>query len=291
MYAALDKTGLLINACDALERNEYFCCKCQKRVKLISTNNRKYFRHENKKDNDLNEREIHLLGKKIIKTEIGKLKPHTLETEVYLKKIKQRPDILVDQRIAFEYQCANLDVEVLKKRVIGYHKANMKNIWILGGHYLSNKLKREHLKFIDYNDNFKYYILMLDSQQKCFRLFHHINFLGPFNRLIYQKETFSSDKFEKMFRTEFSGRILKDLLLDDYFLERIRRQNDIVTKEIKLNFYLKHNCPLEEYLKGRFFKPEAPIYKTPAWQRQCGQKNIFLDQPLIKYRYQKIPHQ
>lgn len=70
------------------------------------------------------------------------------ELEVYLKEIKQRPDILLtvnNKRIAIEFQCARAPIEQIQARMRAYECAGIKQIWILGG----NRFKRSstyHLK-------------------------------------------------------------------------------------------------------------------------------------------------
>jgi competence CoiA-like predicted nuclease len=58
-----------------------------------------------------------------------------VKLETYLPEIKQRPDLLVtinQKKIAIEYQCARIPIEIIRKRNKGYHLLGIKPIWIVG---------------------------------------------------------------------------------------------------------------------------------------------------------------
>src|SRR5690625_7130866 len=67
---------------------------------------------------------------------------------VYLKEIQQQPDLLLtinNRHIALEFQSSRIPVSVIKQRNIGYEKANIIPIWLLG----ANQFERQgeyHLK-------------------------------------------------------------------------------------------------------------------------------------------------
>lgn len=285
MYAALNETGLLVDALQAKKGNNYYCCHCKQRVKLIITESRIYFRHRNKCNNEINERLIHQKGKKLLMSELSKLNLQSLASEVYLSKIKQRPDILVNENFAVEYQCAQINVGILTKRVVGYRSAGIRNIWILGGHYLKSKLGREHLKFISYNKTWRFYLLTLDSHQGIMTLFYNIEFIGPFNKVVYRKKIFPRTEFCKLFI--FRPKLIQKsrIYTDKRWLKKIRKKNDSVSQKFKLNFYTVHKMTVEEYLKEDKFEAEFPIFANPAWQRRCGQMPKRLKQPLLKNSY------
>lgn len=282
VYAALNESGLLVDALKAKKEDSYYCCYCKQKVKLITTQSRIYFRHKNKCNNEINERLIHRKGKKILMNELSKLNLQSLKSEVYLSKIKQRPDILVNGNFAVEYQCAQINVDILTKRVNGYRTVGIKNIWILGGHYLKAKLGREHLKFITYNKIWRFYLLTLDSRQGVMKLFYNIEFIGPFNKLIYQVKVFPRTKFHKLFifRPEMTQK--SRIYSNKNWLKKIRKKNDLVSQKFKLDFYNARRMTVEEYLKKDRFEAEYPIFANPAWQRHCGQISRRLRQPLLK---------
>lgn len=288
MYAALNELGILIYAQNAKEKDKYFCCRCEKPVKLIATKARKYFRHLNKTNNDINERNIHSVGKKII---LDLLKNHSnVEEEFFLPEIQQRPDIfLVDQKIAIEYQCALLKINLLEERILGYRRLGIKSIWILGGDYLDDRVHKKHLKFINFSDKLGYYIIMLDSIKQAFTVFHHIKFIGTFNQIFFQRQIFQDAKLNDILEFEPLDYHLNPVLMNQHFIHRLRQKNDRNSQQVKMDFFQRHQITVEDYLNNRYFVPVAPIYFYPAWQMACGQRKKLLRQPLLEFKTKKKP--
>lgn len=282
MYAALDKNGKLTYAQQAVENKDYYCCHCDKKVKLILTAARKYFRHTNKNNNGINERIIHIKGKNILMEVLQGCGYQNIESEVYLKQIQQRPDILVDRQLVFEYQCAKLDVQTLSQRVTGYRSMNLQNIWILGGGYVTDRIKREHFKFINFNHNWQYYLVMLDSLHQEFWLFYQIVFAGPFNKIIFKKRRFSTKQFVEMLNFHPQLHTLPPQEMTTKQINKLRSKSDRRSQWIKLNFYQDHQQTVEEFLIGYFFRPLPPIYQYPAWQMLCEGSKRQLNQPLLE---------
>lgn len=84
----------------------------------------------------------HLLGKQQI-YEWAAQRGWQPQLEPYLKKIAQRPDILVQihgQPLALEFQCSPLSVQRLQERNDGYHSQGIRVYWLLGPAY------RRHLR-------------------------------------------------------------------------------------------------------------------------------------------------
>lgn len=287
MYAALNKKGTLVYAKDALENQIYYCCRCKDKVKLIATAARKYFRHLNQKDNEVNERPVHKLGKSLLFSSLQKLPLKKLELEVYLPKIKQRPDILVDRQIALEYQCAKINIKVLAERIAGYRSIGMTSYWILGDDYLAASIRHEYLKFIDFNEKWGFYILMLDAKRGHLSLFHHIKFLGPFNKIYFELKVFSKEEFNQIFDFQPQYYQIEAQAMNLYLIEKLRRKNDSRSQKLKMTFYQQHQLTVEDYLSKRSFPPIKPIYEYPAWQMVCGQTKKTLSQPLLNYVKEK----
>lgn len=83
----------------------------------------------------------HELGKLQLYQWLQKQKIHTY-LEPYLKKIKQRPDLLIKIKniwIAIEFQCASTPIPVIQQRTNGYRKLGIYPIWILGAKRLQRK--------------------------------------------------------------------------------------------------------------------------------------------------------
>lgn len=73
-----------------------------------------------------------------------------VKLERYLPNIKQRPDLLITttkQKIAVEYQCSTIPIQLYMKRTDTYIKHGYKPLWILG----SNLLKRSSQQFFRLN--------------------------------------------------------------------------------------------------------------------------------------------
>jgi len=281
MYAALDKDGILINAQNAKGNQEYFCSQCSQSVKLISNKSKCFFRHKSIRNNSINERDTHLKGKQLIIETLSEFKNIHLKTEYYLPQLKQRPDILVNGKIAIEYQCAKISSKILENRVLGYKSIKIRSIWILGENYLKDKIGREHLKFISYNLNWGYYILMLDSEKQELKLIHHLKFTGPFNKLAYQMRIFDCNNFSNVFRFKPKVKKLSPIKINQFLIKKLRQKNDQQSQSIKLLFYNKYQITVEEFLENKSFYPIKPIYTTASWQIRCGQAKHYLRQPLL----------
>ncbi|WP_257349138.1 competence protein CoiA [Pseudalkalibacillus decolorationis] len=83
----------------------------------------------------------HLTAKRQLYNWLKEIHPF-VEMEPYLKRLKQRPDLLLrkDSAIhAIEFQCSSIPDEILQKRTRTYRSHNIDPYWILGHTRLSNK--------------------------------------------------------------------------------------------------------------------------------------------------------
>ncbi len=196
---------------------------------------------------------------------------------------------LTDQKIAIEYQCALLKIDSLEERVLGYQQFGIKSIWILGGNYLDDQIHKKHLKFISYSAKLGYYIIMLDSKRKAFTIFHHIKFIGPFNRIFFQRQIFQEAELADILNFAPQNYRLNPVLMNQHFIHRLRQKNDRNSQQVKMDFFQNHQITVEDYLNNRYFVPIAPIYFYPAWQMACGQGKKLLRQPLLEFKTKKKP--
>lgn len=281
MYAALNKDNKLVYAIEADRLEEFFCAKCLKPVKLIQHNDKAYFQHQNDKFNVVNEREIHQLGKEILVKDFEQLGYQEIKRELFLSQINQRPDLSLTNRIVLEYQCAIINTSKLKKRIDGYKKMGIKSIWVLGGSYLDNKVVKKHLKFLSYDPNWGFYLLMLDSKTGIYQLFFHIRFSGLFNKITYNKKIFYTGKLNELFKFKTEIKSYPLLPVDHYQIQRIRNLRGVKVDNLKESFFNQRGKTVEEFLIGQTIDYQKPIYSNHYWKILCGEAPKYLEQPLL----------
>lgn len=281
MYAALNQDKQLTNAIESNFDDKYYCVRCERPVILIKNDNNAFFRHENVSHNDENERDIHKKGKELIIDSLKILGYKDIESEYYLKTIKQRPDILIDHKTVIEYQCAKINVNKLSDRVASYHALKIPNIWILGGEYLSNQIYRVHLKFVSYRKSWGFYLIMLDSMQEQINLFYEIKLFGPFNKIKYKRKTFLIENIHDLLNFEAEFSIDESVKINSYQLEKIRKLKNKKADALKLKFYQVNDQTVEEFLRNQKFGAIKPIYQNQQWRLVCGEQANYLRQPFL----------
>ncbi len=55
-----------------------------------------------------------------------------MEIEAYIPEFKQRPDLLVNDKIAIEIQCSHLSMKRLKERTENYQVHGFTVLWLMG---------------------------------------------------------------------------------------------------------------------------------------------------------------
>lgn len=117
------------------KEREFFCPACGQKVMLkIGEIIIPHFAHIRKNDCDVfseGETAIHLKGKHLLFTWLQSQKIPTL-VEPYLKRIRQRPDLLVkdnEKYYAIEFQCSPITKRLLDKRNRGYQSVDVTPIW------------------------------------------------------------------------------------------------------------------------------------------------------------------
>lgn len=281
MYAALNEKNILINAQDCENRENYFCPKCKQPVKLVEGAARAFFKHENQRTNDINEHEYHKNGKRLLVEALQQVQTANVRTEHYLKQIDQRPDILIGDHLAIEYQCAKISVSKLACRVKNYFQANINSIWILGRDYLSSSLTKQHLKFVNYQPNWGFYILMFDPLKKVLVIFYWIRFLGPFNKLTYSKRIFPIEDLAELKNFKPKQPEIQTLTISSHQLQKIQRINNMKVNSFKLQYLKLHQQGVEQRLKNEKFSTIKPIFQTHQWMIRCGVKPKYIRQPLL----------
>lgn len=177
MLVAYDNKEKRIYANSIDKQGEFYCPVCCSRVRLKKGSIKiPHFSHINRNNCENNEPEsfIHLKGKKILYMQLSELFSST-KVEVYLKTIRQRADIY-NHKFIIEYQCSPIKDNILTKRIKGYQKLKIKNLWILGvKYYKRNKISFSSIKFLKYNVNYGFYLLFFDAEYEVFKMKYHIN--------------------------------------------------------------------------------------------------------------------
>jgi len=198
-----------------------------------------------------------------------------------LKTIKQRPDIMINQKTVIEYQCAKINADKLMDRVESYHALGIPNIWILGGEYLSAQLYKAHMKFISYSKNWGFYLIMLDSEQEQINLFYGIKLFGPFNKIQYKKRTFLIENIHELLKFEAELSSDSKNKINQYQLDKIRKLKSKKVDSLKMRFFNQHGETVEVFLKDKKFGAIKPIYQNHQWKIVCGENKEYLKQPFL----------
>lgn len=117
------------------ENNSFACPHCGSKVVLKAGEIIiPHFAHKSHSDCDsLSEPEstLHLQGKLLLH-QFFTAKNFTVELEKYLPSIRQRADLLVDDRTVIEFQCSTIPSVDVLRRTTGYTSAGFTPTWILG---------------------------------------------------------------------------------------------------------------------------------------------------------------
>ncbi len=117
--------------------SKFFCPQCQQPVQLkIGTVNIPHFSHIAHQSCERlfaeGESMLHLQGKIQLFEWLNK-QGYAVELEPYIKKLSQRPDILVTkehQQIAIEFQCSTISHEKWQLRTAGYKNMHIQALWL-----------------------------------------------------------------------------------------------------------------------------------------------------------------
>lgn len=133
------------------KHEQFFCPICEEQVIVkAGTQIIPHFAHQAKStcvSTHRGEGPYHMKGKLLLKRWL-KSQHIDVKLEPYLQSIKQQPDLLItinNKKIALEYQCARIPIEVVQKRTQNYIKANIVPLWILGKNLFKNKFNQLHV--------------------------------------------------------------------------------------------------------------------------------------------------
>ncbi len=180
LLKALDGSGRWVWASNAANNEKYFCPSCHAELSTRKgTLKRSHFAHRKNECGGFSEGETpeHLQGKTTLAKFFEKA-GYISEMESYLPKLKQRPDIVIQkdfQKSIIEFQCAPLATSKMKARSVGYRRANLKFLWILGQKYLlKKKMTQQVAKFLKWNRVRGYYLIYYLANRQRFRVIYNI---------------------------------------------------------------------------------------------------------------------
>ncbi|OCB96980.1 putative competence protein CoiA [Bacillus amyloliquefaciens] len=171
MFSALTAEGQLIQLAGSyskekaaeLRKKRWFCPVCESELDIkLGREKLPHFAHKKSRlcpGESEPESEYHLEGKRQLFLWL-KSQGCTVSLEPYLPSARQRPDLTAEsgtERLAFEFQCANLSVDSLKSRTAGLINAGYRPVWIIGAKRLKRlaahffRLSAYHWQFFEVN--------------------------------------------------------------------------------------------------------------------------------------------
>ncbi|WP_404451747.1 competence protein CoiA [Virgibacillus necropolis] len=271
------------------KQDEFFCPICNELV-LVKAGQKTvpHFAHRSKLEcasHDYGEGPYHEQGKLLLYNWL-KNQGADVELEKYIAEINQRPDLYVTvkgRKIAIEYQCARIPVEVLNQRNIGYMKAGITPIWILGAKHFQ-RLRQHHFKadqlilsFLHrFSPDFPLTLYFFCPQTLQFIFIQHIHLLSS-------RQAIGLFKFTSLKNMTFSSLFSQQKLHDKWLFGlwgnekknfRLRQSNRLYGSELAWHKWLYEKGTHKENLPSIVHLPVAAQYRmgTPLhnWQsRLC----------------------
>lgn len=137
-------TGELINLASASaqgriailkEQHRFYCPGCGSALILKAGDVKiPHFAHLSLAECDKSsepETPLHLSGKTLLH-QFFSAKNHQAELEIFFPSIKQRADVLVEEKFALEYQCSAISPALIRTRSAGYSSIGLSALWIRG---------------------------------------------------------------------------------------------------------------------------------------------------------------
>lgn len=115
----------------------------------------------------------------------------TVSIEEPLLKLHQRPDLLINHRLAVEFQCSPISNQRLNERQIGYDGGHYQQLWLLGSPY--QKKFQLHLtkiaKFIVFHPCYGACVLFWSVAHQCLEVRFNIGII-PLCPVVSQRKRF-----------------------------------------------------------------------------------------------------
>jgi len=262
----------------------FFCPQCNGQV-IIKAGPKTipHFAHKNVTHciHQKGEGEYHEQGKLLLYNWLKRQK-YAVHLEKYLPEIKQIPDLLLeinDNRIALEFQYSKITTSEIIKRNVGYKKANIRPVWILGEKLLKRYSNRT-FKMNFFTSQFIHHF----SKTSCTTLFyfcpHSKNIIIVNDIYMMQMKRalarFTVQKLDSLpFNKLFKKRLLsKEKLFTLWVKEkkkfRLNRRQNIYGRELQWRKWLYNQRLFIENLPACIYLPirSQYLFKSPPWQWQ-----------------------
>ncbi|WP_332373838.1 competence protein CoiA [Lactococcus cremoris] len=267
MLTAIDENNKIINLLE-LERKEltgkFYCPSCHAEL-LIKNGQIKvlHFAHKSLKSCNLwleNESEQHLGLKKILYQWFKRT--DKVEIERYLPELNQRPDLLVNDKIAIEIQCSHLSIKRLKERTENYKAHGFKVLWLMGKDlWLAEQVTKLQKNLVYFSENRGFFYWELDFQRKKLRLKSLIHEDLPGRIICLQEEIpFGKGRLIAHLRLPYLAQKLvkiptfKDPKLSSFIRQQLYYQSPKWMK-IQEKYYQKGENLLTKKFEGPYIAP------------------------------------
>ncbi len=214
------------------------------------------------------EKEEHYQSKQLLCTAL-KANGINAEVEVPLFDQQLRADVLVENKLAFEVQCAPLSEKEFNHRHSLYEKLSIKDIWIVGQrHYLKNKINRSKEIFLRYSPRWQWYYLEINPFSCVITLKYNILRAALSSEISYEIKHFSLDEkgIANLFTfTPATKQNIKSSSIQDqkiYLQKQITQKSKLGLKIAALLYQLHFSVadiPDKLFLELRGPKEKSPI--------------------------------
>lgn len=266
-------------------QGEFFCPTCNEPV-LVKAGMQTipHFAHWSKSEcsaDDYGEGPYHEQGKLLLYQWL-KQQGIDVELEKYLPEISQRPDLYIrlnNRKIAVEYQCARIPIEVLNSRNSGYKKAGITPIWILGANHFK-RIGQQRFKI----DPFILSFMHRFSVEFPLTLYFFCPHTHQFNtvqhiQLTTARQAIGQFRFIPLRHMTFPHLFTKEKLQERNLYERwkkekidfrLRQSNRLSGSELAWHKWLYQNGTHRERLPSIIYLPVPGQYlmKSPLWNWQ-----------------------
>lgn len=234
MLIAMNEKGELIRAAaqeeaeriKELKNGVYLCPACQNPVIFkAGTIKVPHFAHKQSKicqSFSEGESAKHLKGKSDFYGWLSLYKE--VQLEAFLPEISQRPDLLIDMRIAVEFQCSSIASDLFIQRTNGYVANGYIPLWIYGGPPIKKRgelytFTPFHRLFFQYSSSFGYWFLAYSPDTEKFSFYSK---LIPIQSSLYHASVQEIPLHKMTYPPAFSPSFASSFSLSSWFQQKHR---------------------------------------------------------------------